>query len=58
MWSGKETGKEEGKVSTKGNSTLVIFKLCSLGHQQQQKLGSSCRCKFSGLGPGLLNQKP
>lgn len=57
MWSSKETGKEEGKVSTKGNSTLVILKLCSLDHQQQQKLESSCRCKFSGLGPSLLNQK-
>lgn len=38
MWSGKETGKEEGKVSMKGNSTLVILKLCYLGHQQQQIL--------------------
>lgn len=54
---GKETRTEEGNVSVEGNATPVTFKLCPLDHQQQEKLGASYRCEFSGLAPGLTNRK-
>lgn len=57
MWSGKETGKEEGKSKYEREFYTSDSQIVLSGPPAAAEMGSSCRCKFSGLGPGLLNQK-